>query len=179
MSECPKYTGRYAGTVLNNVDPEFRGRLLVTVPDVLKVFPSTWAEPVMALGSAAGTGAGVYMVPAVGAGVWVEFRDGDPNYPVWNGCRVNSAADLPPLVQLGAPVSPPVVIQSVAQQMLMISDTPMPLLPFGGILLSTGSSYIRLDKTGVTIFGTKVNINGVTVDFNGGALTVLGPPPPG
>ena len=29
------YYGKYRGTVLNNVDPEFRGRLMLSVPDVL------------------------------------------------------------------------------------------------------------------------------------------------
>jgi hypothetical protein len=179
MSECEKYFGLYRGTVLNNVDPERRGRLLVSVPDVLKLLPSTWAEPVVMLGGPTASGAGTYIVPTVGAGVWVQFEQGDLNYPIWNGCRMNSAVDFPPLAQLGNPISPPVVIQSLAQQMVMISDSPLPpLLPAGGILLSTGTSYIRLDKTGVTIFGATVRVNGATlVDVNGGALTVTGPAP--
>jgi hypothetical protein len=179
VSECEKYFGLYRGTVLNNVDPERRGRLLLTVPDVLKVFPSTWAEPCTSLAGPPGPGSGTYIVPTIGAGVWVQFEQGDVNYPIWTGCRVNSASDVPALAQLGNPISPPVVLQSLAQQMLMISDSPLPpLLPAGGILLSTGTSYIRLDKTGVTIFGATVRVNGASVvDVNGGALMVTGPAP--
>lgn len=179
MSECEKYFGLYRGTVLVNVDPERRGRLIVSVPDVLKLLPSTWAEPVVTLAGPVGAPSGTYIVPAIGAGVWVQFEQGDLNYPIWNGCRAISAADVPVLAQLGNPVSPPVIIQSMGQQMVMISDSPLPpLLPAGGILLSTGTSYIRLDKTGVTIFGATVRVNGATVvDVNGGALTVSGPAP--
>ena len=47
MSDAPKrheYFGKYRGTVLNNIDPEFRGRLLCMVPDVLGPVPSSWCE---------------------------------------------------------------------------------------------------------------------------------------
>ena len=38
------YLGKYRGTVLNNIDPEFRGRLMCIVPDVYGLVPSTWCE---------------------------------------------------------------------------------------------------------------------------------------
>jgi uncharacterized protein involved in type VI secretion and phage assembly len=39
---------------------------------------------------------GVYMVPPIGAGVWIEFENGDPDHPIWTGCRV-ATGDVPPL----------------------------------------------------------------------------------
>ena len=38
------YYGKFRGTVTNNVDPMQRGRLMVQVPDVVGLTPSTWAE---------------------------------------------------------------------------------------------------------------------------------------
>ena len=35
------YFGKYRATVINNIDPEMRGRLQVMVPDVLGLVPST------------------------------------------------------------------------------------------------------------------------------------------
>ena len=40
-----RYYGKYRGTVLNNVDPLQIGRLLVVVPDVSSLVPSSWAMP--------------------------------------------------------------------------------------------------------------------------------------
>ena len=49
MNDENKYWGKYRGTVLNNVDPERRGRLMLVVPDVLTLLPTTWAEPCVPL----------------------------------------------------------------------------------------------------------------------------------
>ena len=81
-----KYYGKYRGTVINNLDPEFTGRLLVMVPDVTSLTPSSWAVPCVPLAGPTGPPMGVYMVPPIGAGVWVEFEQGDLDYPIWSGC---------------------------------------------------------------------------------------------
>jgi hypothetical protein len=79
MSKKTKFWGKYRSTVLQNIDPERRGRLQLTVPDMLRSIPSTWAEPCVPLAGPTGPPIGVYMVPPIGAGVWVEFEQGDPN----------------------------------------------------------------------------------------------------
>ena len=125
-----KYYGKYRGTVFQNIDPEQRGRLQLTVPDVLGVVPSSWAEPCAPLSGPPGPPMGVYLVPPIGAGVWVEFEHGDPNRPIWVGCRFDSAADVPPLAHLGLPVSPNIVMQTAGQNALVISDpTPPSAMP--------------------------------------------------
>ncbi len=33
----------------------------------------------------AGLQQGIYTVPIIGSGVWIQFENGDPDYPVWIG----------------------------------------------------------------------------------------------
>ena len=168
------FYGKYRGTVINNIDPELRGRLTLMVPDVLDLIPSTWAEPCVPLAGPTGPPMGVYMVPPIGAGVWVEFEKGDPNYPIWTGCRWGASSDVPPLAHAGLPVSPNIVLQTAGQQSLIISDLPGPT---GGIMLksATGASII-VNDTGIYIQngkGAMLTLIGPAVNINNGALNII------
>lgn len=167
------FLGKFRGTVLNNVDPETRGRLMLSIPDVLGVVPSTWAEPCTPLAGPTGPPMGVYMVPPIGAGVWVEFEHGDPNYPIWVGCRWGGPSDIPPLAHAGLPVSPNIVMQTAGQNSFVISDLPGPT---GGLMLksATGASII-VNDTGIYIQngrGASLILTGPTVTINNGALVI-------
>ena len=81
--QTDRFYGKYRGLVLVNVDPQNQGRLKAVVPEVLGVFPSNWALPCTPY---AGLLAGLFTVPMVGTGVWIEFEAGDVNRPVWTGC---------------------------------------------------------------------------------------------
>src|ERR1700730_2873825 len=120
-----KYYGKYRGTVVQNIDPEFRARIMCEVPDVLGLVPSSWCEACAPLAGPTGATMGVYMVPPIGAGVWVEFEHGDPNKPIWSGCRFG-IGDIPPLALTGLPVSPSIVMQTALKNQLVISDLPGP-----------------------------------------------------
>jgi uncharacterized protein involved in type VI secretion and phage assembly len=116
---------------------------------------------------------GAYMVPPIGAGVWVEFEKGDPDYPVWVGCRFGSMADVPPAVLLGLPVSPSIVFQTAGENMLAISDLPGPT---GGIMIKcqTGA-MILVNDIGITISngqGAMLVMTGPSVTVNSGALVI-------
>jgi uncharacterized protein involved in type VI secretion and phage assembly len=166
--------GKFRGTVVNNVDPMMRGRLLVSVPDAIGMVPSSWAEPCVPLAGPTGPPMGVYMVPVIGAGVWVEFEQGDASRPIWVGCRWGSASDIPTLAHAGLPVSPNIVLQTLGQNTLVISDLPGPT---GGIMLksATGASLI-VNDTGIYIQngkGASIIMTGPTVNVNAGALTVI------
>ncbi len=166
-----KYYGKYRGTVLDNVDPMQMGRLMVQVPDVSNVLPSTWAMPCLPF---AGIQAGMYAVPAIGSGVWVEFEQGDIDYPIWVGCFWGSAAEVPALALAGPPVLQQIVIQTTGQNTLMISDVPGPT---GGILLKSATgALISITDTGITISngqGATIAMNGPAVTVNEGALEVI------
>jgi len=168
-----RFYGKHRGTVVNNLDPQLRGRLLVTVPDVLGLVPSSWAEACVPLAGPTGMPMGAYLVPPIGAGVWVEFEGGDPAYPIWTGCRWGSEGDVPPLAHAGLPVTPNIVLQSGGQHALVISDLPGPT---GGIMLrsATGASLI-VNDTGIYLQngrGASLVMTGPMVDVNNGALTV-------
>ena len=168
-----KYYGKYRGTVINNIDPEMRGRLLLSVPDVLSLIPSTWAEPCLALAGPTGPPMGVYMVPPIGAGVWVEFEQGNSDYPIWSGCRWGAPSDVPPLAHVGLPISPNIVMQTAGQNTLVISDLPGPT---GGLMLksATGATII-VNDTGIYIQngkGASLIMTGPTVTINNGALVI-------
>ena len=45
----------------------------------------------------AGMQMGVFSVPQIGAGVWIEFEQGDPDYPIWVGGFWGIAAEVPAL----------------------------------------------------------------------------------
>jgi hypothetical protein len=170
-----RYPGLYRGTVTVNVDPMQRGRLMLSIPDALSFSPSTWAEPCVPLAGPSGPPMGVYMVPPIGAGVWVQFEHGDVNKPVWIGCRWGLPSDIPTLAKAGNPADPNIVIQSLLQHTLMISDMP-PTPATGGIILkSTTGAMIVVNDSGIYISngkGATITLIGPTVAINTAALTV-------
>ncbi|MBC9251675.1 baseplate assembly protein [Pseudomonas alcaligenes] len=170
MSEG-KFYGKYRGVVLNNVDPMQMARIQVQVPDVLGIGMSSWAMPCVPL---AGKQSGTFMVPQIGAGVWVEFEQGNQDFPIWVGGFWGSAAEVPALALAGLPVSPSIVLQTGSQNTLMLSDLPGPT---GGILLkSTSGALISINEVGITISngqGATIMLNGPAVNINQGALTVI------
>lgn len=93
-----RFYGKYRGLVSINVDPLNRGRLKALVPEVLGEVPSSWALPAAPY---AGTGAGFFAVPMVGAGVWIEFEAGDPSRPIWSGAWW--ASGEVPMTEKGTP----------------------------------------------------------------------------
>jgi uncharacterized protein involved in type VI secretion and phage assembly len=78
-----RFYGKYRGLVVDNNDPQQKGRLRAHVPEVLGDVDSGWALPCVPY---AGDGSGQYTVPEPGTGVWIEFEAGDPSRPIWSGC---------------------------------------------------------------------------------------------
>ena len=110
-----KFFGKYRGTVVNNIDPQQMARIQAQVPDVLALIPSTWAMPAVPL---AGRQMGTFVLPPIGSGVWVEFEQGDPDYPIWTGCWWGSAAEVPALALAAPPTMQNIVFQTPGQNTL-------------------------------------------------------------
>ena len=171
MTVSERFFGKYRGVVINNIDPLQIGRIQASVPDVANSIPTSWAMPCLPIG---GIQSGVYVVPAIGSGVWIEFEQGDPDHPIWSGGFWGSAADVPALALAGVPASPSIVLQTQLQNTLVISDLPGPT---GGIMLkSTTGAMILVNDVGITISngkGATILMTGPTVTINNGALTVI------
>ncbi len=167
-----KYFGKYRGVVLDNIDEMMRGRILAEVPTVSALFPTSWCEPCLPL---AGIQMGTYFVPQIGAGVWIEYEQGDPTRPIWTGCFWGSLAEVPVLAQAGLPASPSIVLQTSGQNIVMLSDVPGAL---GGILLKTPTGTLSISDTGIIIQSgaSTISMLGTTITItNGAASLILGP----
>ena len=170
MSNAP-FHGKYRGTVINNVDPLQIGRIQAMVPDLAGFVPGTWAMPCVPV---AGINTGVFTVPMVGSGVWIEFERGDPDYPIWVGGYWGSAAEVPVLAHAVPPGVTGFTIQTPLKNGIVVSDLPGPT---GGILIQTSTgAMISVSDVGIIISngkGAVINMTGPSVDVNLGALTVI------
>jgi hypothetical protein len=170
-----RYYGKYRGLVIENLDPEQLGRVLLQCPDVLGEIPSSWAMPCV---PSAGIQAGCFMVPPIGSQVWVEFEQGDPDFPIWTGGFWGLVADVP-IFATAPPAIPPggnIVFQTTGQNMLLVSDAPPSPITGGIVLKSVSGAMIVVNETGIYINngqGASLTMIGPAVTVNLGALTVI------
>lgn len=164
------FHGKFRGTVANNIDPLRIGRIQAVVPDVSPGV-STWAMPCVPL---AGINTGVFTVPPIGSGVWIEYEQGDPDHPIWVGGYWGSPAEVPLLANAVPPGVSGITLQTTLKNGIVISDTPGPT---GGILITTATgAMISVSDVGIVISngkGATVSLTGPTTDINLGALTVV------
>jgi hypothetical protein len=167
-----RYYGKYRGTVANNLDPENRGRIQAIVPDVQGLTPMTWAMPCLPV---AGKGSGAFFVPEIGAGVWIEFEQGDPGFPIWTGGFWGVTLELPELGIASTPPAHNIVLQTTGRNSLTLMGTPA-----GGIMLCAGpvasptSPRIVITPAAIEITNglASITLAGPTVTINRDALTV-------
>lgn len=88
-----RYYGKYRAFIVDNQDPETRGRCKLTVPSVLGETVSDWALPCFAYGG--GAGFGVIAVPPAGSQVVAEFMEGDISSPLWTGAFWRATDEVP------------------------------------------------------------------------------------
>lgn len=163
-----EFFGKFRGRVTDIEDPLMIGRIKASVPDVMGDDESGWAMPCAPFG---GNGMGFFSLPTVGAGVWIEFENGDPDYPIWTGCWFGSADELPTI--LLAPPYKKTLIQTDGGHSVLLDDTP----GSGGIVLQTATGQkITMSPTGIEIdngMGATITLEGPQVSVNNGALEVI------
>lgn len=166
-----RYLGKYRGTVLNNVDPMRQGRLQVAVPGVTGPLPASWAMPCVPI---ADLSSGVFVKPPMGAGVWVEFEQGDVDRPIWVGGYWSLSRPLPLVAQLAdtSPPTNPVITIETLTGGISIADTP--LGAFGTLCVRSGASQIVFTPAGIQITAPTVTITTPSFAINGAALRVTG-----
>ena len=168
MSES--FFGKYRGKVTDNLDPLMLGRIRAEVPDIMGGHKSGWALPCAPFG---GDTTGFFAVPKTGAGVWIEFEHGDPDFPIWSGCWWGSAAEMPSALLVPPPPSNKLLIQTAGGHSVLIDDTP----GTGGITLETATGQkISLTALGIEIdngMGASIKLTGPQISMNSGALEVI------
>jgi uncharacterized protein involved in type VI secretion and phage assembly len=78
---------KYRGIVTDTLDPLGVCRIRVKVPSVYGDRESSWANPCLPF---ADKDVAMKHVPPVGSFVWIEFENGDSNFPIWTGCFYSS-----------------------------------------------------------------------------------------
>jgi uncharacterized protein involved in type VI secretion and phage assembly len=171
-----RFYGKYRAVVSNVDDPEKRGRIRATVADVLGTkISSTWALPCVPM---AAPGAGVFVIPPVGAFVWVEFEQGDVDYPIWTGGFWGESSDVPKMATSPEPNATPgqnIVLQTSGGQVLAVSDASASSSQGGIVLKSAGGAMIVVNDSGIYLDngqGATVWLKGSEVAINQDALTV-------
>jgi hypothetical protein len=178
------FHGKYRGVVANNVDPSQLARVQVSVPSVFGPGRMAWAMPCVPY---AGKRVGWFVLPPLGANVWVEFEGGDPDLPIWTGCFWGTADDLP----ANPPIAETKVLRTESTT-VTISDLPgaggvtmqvnPPAVPLAvkvsidvhGVVVSVGPSSVTvsLAETRLTTGAASVHLSPTTVSINNGALEV-------
>ncbi|HEY5849760.1 MAG TPA: phage baseplate assembly protein V [Lysobacter sp.] len=166
-----RHYGKHRGVAMDNIDPLQLGRVLVQVPKVFGAGDSRWAMPCVPV---AGHQSGLFLLPAIGAPVWVEFEQGDAELPIWVGGYWVDAGELPAMAQAGQAVAAALLLQTPGQNSVLVSDLPG---PDGGVLLRAQSgATIAVNEAGITISngrGASIVLAGSMVTINDGALTVV------
>jgi hypothetical protein len=99
--DYPNFPYCYRAKVLDNADPEMKGRIKVQVYPMfatLEVADIDWsqaARPAFPLSSGAGDGYGTFAVPAIGSFVFVFFEAGDFNQCVYFAEAATATKGLP------------------------------------------------------------------------------------
>jgi uncharacterized protein involved in type VI secretion and phage assembly len=169
MTTGPRFYGKYRATVLNNVDPQFQGRIMVQLGDQYGLFPSTWAMPAFPFAAIA---AGIVALPPIASTVWVEFEAGDPANPIWTGAMWLDPGGFPPLALAGAtPVTPNIHLQTTSGTSITLSDNPAQQV----FVKTIAGAVITIGAAGITILngqGASIAMVGPSVIINNGALVI-------
>ncbi|MFD9452425.1 phage baseplate assembly protein V [Streptomyces sp. NPDC059985] len=153
-----RWYGKYRGTV-SAVDPD-NLRIKAVVPSVLGATPTGWCLPCVPY---AGKGVGMFLVPDVGAAVWIEFESGDVSLPVWTGCFWRDG-ELPSDAALGVRG-----IVTRSEHKLLFDDHEEAVK-----LTDANGNSICLDATGVrhSRGAQSLLVGDASVNINNGAMEV-------
>ena len=163
-----QHFGKHRGEVLNVLDPLGLGRIQVSVPGLLDNTTLAWAMPCL---PGAGPNVGIFVIPPVGAKVWVEFERGDLDYPIWSGGFWGTG-------ETPAPMGPTQAVTRVwAGDNFKLEVLDMPGAGTLEISLTTPSGEAKLaaDATALELSwgqsSVKLSVDGVSI--NGSNLKVL------
>lgn len=153
-----RFYGKYRGAV-TAVDSDTL-RIKAHVPAVLGSTPTGWC---LACVPYAGNGVGLFLLPDVGAAVWIEFEGGDVSYPIWSGCFWRDG-ELP---DDASPTTRGLVTS--AGHKLLLDDNAESVT-----MSDSNGGSVAFDSSGVTTTrgGQILAVGSASVNVNNGALEV-------
>jgi phage baseplate assembly protein gpV len=160
------FFGLYAGKVAENRDPEKAFRLQLQIPSLLgDAILENWALPV---GIPNGKFAGFLALPKIGENVWVQFENGNIEYPLWQyGCfRLNEAPQYSDETQ---------ILQSANGNQVIVSDADDTIL-----IHQKDGTEIKVSSEGVFLGKESVNLKSFLTELfelleTAKVITALGP----
>ena len=185
--------GIYRATVVENVDPEGRGRIRFRMdhPNSTPIDKLPFAEYCSPFGGGDNIdGAGFFFVPEIGSQVWIMYENGDKSQPVWLGSSFFSERGRQniPIEAKPTTVEPTVrMIKTPTGHKLIFDDRPVNAVgdPDAGVILQyRDGTELRLQDgsgsgRGIRLgFGTtrgelKITREGLRLQSNrGGGLVV-------
>jgi uncharacterized protein involved in type VI secretion and phage assembly len=159
-----KRYGKYRGFVVDNQDPEKRGRLLLRIPSVFADQTTDWALPCLPFGGLADQG--LFVVPEVDSQVWVEFEEGDMQRPIWTGTFWQQESDVPAEAAIDPPTTR--VFKTPSGHILQFDDE-SGKEKFS--LVHPTEADFTIDENG-TMALTDANGSKVTLDADAGEIVV-------
>lgn len=155
------YFGKYRGVVTDTADPDQMGRIKVALKD----FPgalTVWCMPCVPY---AGDKLGWFVIPEIGARVWIEFEAGNLNLPVWVGCFWDKGA-IPDTASPSRKVFKTPTTRIVLDDL----DGKAGQLEIDATTRSNETVLLRFDKDGVTITAKSAQItmkmdDGITIAY--------------
>jgi hypothetical protein len=166
-----RYFGKYAGLVADNSPPDsgsHRGEVVVTVPGILEETAEGSGSQPIKVRAAPAFLPGYFFVPNHNDTVWVEFVNGDINYPIWSAVWYPKD-ETPKTVDGSAPTQEQKIIRTKSGQVIQLEDTS------GSEQLviknEVHKATITFDKSGITI----TSENGIALNYqpSGGSTATL------
>lgn len=164
------FYGKYRGVVFDNNDPWKLGRVQAKVEAIFGNDPSGWALPCVPY---AGKGVGLFLIPPKDALVWIEFENGDPDYPIWTGCFW--ADEKVPNIVPANPYDPETKVLKTDIGKIEINDKRGKQSITIEAIINKQTMKIVMNSSGIEINNGKsatIKLNGKTVSINGTGLEV-------
>jgi len=153
-----RFYGKYRGVVTDVDEATFRVK--AKLAGVLADQTTGWARPCVPF---AGKNIGMAFLPAVGAGVWIEFEGGEVSCPIFSGYYWNDGQNP---TEATSKVR---VITTEGGAQILLSDDPKSIT-----ITDKDGHKIVLDSNGITISkgSQQVVVGDSSVSINSGALEV-------